>query len=1325
MKQDSFSANIARELYGRLCRLVAERAAVEKDIPFRRAVESETTAKDYQRAKDDALESYREEKARAEADYSKAAEAILSDFQTHQASLKSEYDKFHQEREIHYKEAERVEKQKLRDAQWEANTVFEATKDGPAQRCDVTRHQILSLQARLESIHEAAKQTLERRRQWREFPQPESDSDSPTQSKCAKKSSADAVFAQTADEAAEEYSMPRLVELVTKAEQQWHELVMQKIAELFEGSSPLGILVLIALVVFLASIPLLGFMNFLYWIPLNSVISLGLWGGACVWLFRIARRQSARAYMALRETVTKAQESVTALLKAAEVTRQCEEAAIAARLKSELDRSSSAASKALAEINSRRTAEFEQAERELPPKLEELVARRDAAITELEEESSQRFDEIDRRFRHEANLLAAEHTRNADEMQQRYDRAWNEMAERWRSGMADFEESARHLKEDTQRQFPAWDSDCWRDWQPSERTPTAIPFGLVNLDLAAVEGGQSIDLRHNDKRLVVERTQYELPALVPFPDRSLIFKATEAGRTVAAQALGAVMLRMLTASRPGKIRFTIIDPIGLGENFSAFMHLADYDERLVSNRIWTESAHIDQRLVDLTEHMENVIQVYLRNEFKTIQEYNEFAGEMAEPYRVLVVANFPANFTESAARRLTSIVTSGARCGVHTLMTVDTRMKMPHGFQLKDLDPHSVHLTWHDNRFLWEDSGLEDVPLELDVPPQPERFTEIIREVGKKLGDVDRVEVPFEFVVPKAEDWWTADAAGGIDVPLGRAGAMKLQHLSLGRGTAQHVLVSGKTGSGKSNLLHAIITNVALWYGPDEVEMYLVDFKKGVEFKAYSQNELPHARVIAIESEREFGQSVLERLDAELKRRGDIFRELGVQNLAAYRKARPDATMPRVLLVIDEFQELFVEDDRIAQNAALLLDRLVRQGRAFGMHVLLGSQTLAGSYSLPRATIGQMAVRIALQCSEADAHLILSEENTAARLLTRPGEAIYNDANGLYEGNHPFQVVWLPDNEQDVFLDRIHRLALERDCQMPSPIVFEGNAAADPRNNRLLEGALASPSTQTSAPRAWLGAAVAIKDPTAATFHRQGGSNLVLVGHREEEAMGIMATAMVSLAAQIPAGDAGQTSFYVLDGTHPEAAEARIWQQVADAVPHGVKLCQPRKAAAELLELAAELKKRRDDPECPAPPIFVFVHNLGRFRELRKEEDSFGFSTSFDEEKTVSPAAQFGEIVREGPAVGIHALVWCDTYNTLSRWIDRQTIHDFELRVAFQMSASDSSNLTDSAAAAGLGVHRAILYNEGLGQLEKFRPYALPDEQWLAHVSRQLDQRSE
>ncbi len=142
------------------------------------------------------------------------------------------------------------------------------------------------------------------------------------------------------------------------------------------------------------------------------------------------------------------------------------------------------------------------------------------------------------------------------------------------------------------------------------------------------------------------------------------------------------------------------------------------------------------------------------------------------------------------------------------------------------------------------------------------------------------------------------------------------------------------------------ITNLALNYSPDEIDLYLIDFKKGVEFKVYASQELPHASVVAIESEREFGISVLERLDAELRLRADRFRDAGVQDLNGYRNVPGTPPMPRILLIVDEFQEFFVEEDKLAQEAALWLDRLVRQGRAFGVHVILGSQSLGGAFTL-------------------------------------------------------------------------------------------------------------------------------------------------------------------------------------------------------------------------------------------------------------------------------------------------------------------------------------------------------------------------------------------
>ena len=208
--------------------------------------------------------------------------------------------------------------------------------------------------------------------------------------------------------------------------------------------------------------------------------------------------------------------------------------------------------------------------------------------------------------------------------------------------------------------------------------------------------------------------------------------------------------------------------------------------------------------------MANVIQKYLRNEFETIEDYNEHAGEVAEPFRVLVVANFPST-SPKRPRRLVSIASSGPRCGVYTLVSVDTRLPVAAGFKLADLDSTASSSVWRED----SSSGEKTVrPFPCAGPPPGPSFSRIVHIVGDGAKDASRVEVPFDFIARSPKNYWTSDSRGGVDVPLGRAGATKLQNLKLGTGTSQHVLIAGKTGSGKSTLMHALITNLALNTAP-------------------------------------------------------------------------------------------------------------------------------------------------------------------------------------------------------------------------------------------------------------------------------------------------------------------------------------------------------------------------------------------------------------------------------------------------------------------------------------------------------------------------------
>lgn len=186
--------------------------------------------------------------------------------------------------------------------------------------------------------------------------------------------------------------------------------------------------------------------------------------------------------------------------------------------------------------------------------------------------------------------------------------------------------------------------------------------------------------------------------------------------------------------------------------------------------------------------------------------------------------------------------------------------------------------------------------------------------------------------------WWHGNTVKGLVVPLGRAGATGAQCLDLGRpdATTHHALLAGRIRSGKSTLLHTAITSLALTYSPAEVELYLLDFKVGVEFEVYARHGLPHARVIALETDPEFGLSVLQGLAEELDRRATLFKaasdrfSVNVPNLSVYRSVS-EAALPRILLIVDEFQKFFVADDAVSRQAGQALDHLARQGPAFGI----------------------------------------------------------------------------------------------------------------------------------------------------------------------------------------------------------------------------------------------------------------------------------------------------------------------------------------------------------------------------------------------------------
>ena len=208
-----------------------------------------------------------------------------------------------------------------------------------------------------------------------------------------------------------------------------------------------------------------------------------------------------------------------------------------------------------------------------------------------------------------------------------------------------------------------------------------------------------------------------------------------------------MIARILATYPPGMVQFLLIDPVGLGQNFASFHALADYDEKLVTNRVWSDRRHIRERLEEIIAHIEGVVQTYLRSDFESIDQYNEQAGEIAEAYRFIFIYDFPENFDSETCLALERILVNGARCGIHVVMVWDESKELPHGVKPEQIIQRTNHYKTNGNAL--ELVGLESkerflTRFILDASPEESIVSQIVKNHGESAAEGAVVEVPYE-----------------------------------------------------------------------------------------------------------------------------------------------------------------------------------------------------------------------------------------------------------------------------------------------------------------------------------------------------------------------------------------------------------------------------------------------------------------------------------------------------------------------------------------------------------------------------------------------------
>ncbi|GAA9997573.1 hypothetical protein VN1064_09150 [Helicobacter pylori] len=473
-----------------------------------------------------------------------------------------------------------------------------------------------------------------------------------------------------------------------------------------------------------------------------------------------------------------------------------------------------------------------------------------------------------------------------------------------------------------------------------------------------------------------------------------------------------------------QLEVILVDTLSLGGIFNLVRRLLNKDNDFIyQQRILTESEEIKEALKYLYEYLKVNLQEKLAG-YKDFAHYNE--NKEDKLLKALFLSGVDA-LSSDVLYYLEKIMRFGSKNGVLSFVNLESEKNNQSAEDLKRCaeffkDRTSFERLKYLNAEVINDHGIQSKHMQ-DFATKIKAYYEQKKQVKRELKDLQR-----------EQEFWTKSSQSSVSVPVGWDINHKEVCFEIGE-AQNHTLICGRSRSGKSNFLHVLIQNLVFYYAPNEVQLFLLDYKEGVEFNAYTNPTiLEHARLVSVASSVGFGVSFLSWLCKEMQERGELFKQFNVKDLSDYRK---HGETPRLIVVIDEFQVLFSDSTtKEKERVEAYLTTLLKKGRNYGVHLILATQTMHGSGIT--SLMSQIANRIALPMDVEDSESILSDG--VACELTPPTEGIFNN-NGGHQKDHTKMSIPKAPDEFEPFIKRIHKEFNQRNLAPIEHKIYNGETA--------------------------------------------------------------------------------------------------------------------------------------------------------------------------------------------------------------------------------------------------------------------------------------------